>query len=228
MRNEVRATGVLIKTGRGAFGYPEAVVLIKMQGRDEIYIHFQLECEISPEITRGMTVDVEGCVRGYYSKVGDEWEMIRYMAAKKISRTKSVLEKELGVQGHFTEKHDIRVILEGEVQYAESHNEPFQSMKISVTDGKKRDIISLDVKKSPRLPDVTGFSKGDKVGVYATVFAKRKEINGEKRYFENLAVQDIALMEAAPEIEEKDERPFLDESVAYSNRSILQTVMEGI
>ena len=101
-------------------------------------------------------------------------------------------------------------------------------MKISVTDGKKRDIISLDVKKSPRLPDVTGFSKGDKVGVYATVFAKKKEINGEKRYFENLAVQDIALMEAAPEIEEKDERPFLDESVAYSNRSILQTVMEGI
>ena len=62
MKNEVRATGILIKTGRGSYGYPEAVVLIKIKGRDDIYIHFQLECELSPDIVPGTVVEVDGCV----------------------------------------------------------------------------------------------------------------------------------------------------------------------
>ena len=228
MKNEVRATGVLIRTGRGSYGYPEAVVLIKIKGRDDIYIHFQLECELGADIVRGTTVDVEGCVRGYYSKAGEAWEVTQYMAAKKITKTKSVLEKEMGVPGHFTEKHDIRILLEGEVQFAASYNYPYQSIKIDVAGENRKECITLDVKRSPRLPDVTEYDKGDKVAIYATVFAKSKEINGEKRFFENLAVQDIALISKAEKTEEWDVRPFEEESRRYSNRSVMDTVLEGI
>ena len=248
MKNEVRATGILIKTGRGSYGYPEAVVLIKIKGRDDIYIHFQLECDLSPDIVPGTVVEVEGCVRGYYSKVNDEWEVTQYMAARKISRAKSVLEKELGVKGHFTDKHDIVVILEGEVQFAASYNYPFQSLKVDIINGRKRENIALDVKRSPRLPDVTKYNKGDIVAIYATVFTKAKEINGEKRFFENLAIQDIVRTKEAdineqetmsnkmdsvrvekPEVEKsQDDRQFIKESREYSNRSVIETVVEGI
>ena len=248
MKNEVRATGILIKTGRGSYGYPEAVVLIKIKGRDDIYIHFQLECDLSPDIVPGTVVEVEGCVRGYYSKVNDEWEVTQYMAARKISRAKSVLEKELGVKGHFTDKHDIVVILEGEVQFAASYNYPFQSLKVDIINGRKRENIALDVKRSPRLPDVTKYNKGDIVAIYATVFTKAKEINGEKRFFENLAIQDIVRTKEAdineqetmsnkmdsvrvemPEAEKsQDDRQFIKESREYSNRSVIETVVEGI
>lgn len=228
MKNEVRATGVLIRTGRGSYGYPEAVVLIKIKGRDDIYIHFQLECELDADIVRGTTVDVEGCVRGYYSKAGNSWEVTQYMAARKITRTKSVLEKEMGVKGHFTEKHDIRILLEGEVQFTASYNDPYQAIKIDVTGENRKESISLDVKRSPRLPDVTRYSKGDKVAIYATVFAKSKEINGEKRFFENLAVQDIALISKAKKTEEWNVRQFEEEARRYSNRSVMDTVLEGI
>ena len=248
MKNEVRATGILIKTGRGSYGYPEAVVLIKIKGRDDIYIHFQLECDLSPDIVPGTVVEVEGCVRGYYSKVNDDWEVTQYMAARKISRAKSVLEKELGVKGHFTDKHDIVVILEGEVQFAASYNYPFQSLKVDIINGRKRENIALDVKRSPRLPDVTKYNKGDIVAIYATVFTKAKEINGEKRFFENLAIQDIVRTKEAdineqetmsnkmdsvrvekPEVEKsQDDRQFIKESREYSNRSVIETVVEGI
>ena len=248
MKNEVRATGILIKTGRGSYGYPEAVVLIKIKGRDDIYIHFQLECDLSPDIVPGTVVEVEGCVRGYYSKVNNEWEVTQYMAARKISRAKSVLEKELGVKGHFTDKHDIVVILEGEVQFAASYNYPFQSLKVDIINGRKRENIALDVKRSPRLPDVTKYNKGDIVAIYATVFTKAKEINGEKRFFENLAIQDIVRTKEAdineqetmsnkmdsvrvekPEAEKsQDDRQFIKESREYSNRSVIETVVEGI
>ena len=248
MKNEVRATGILIKTGRGSYGYPEAVVLIKIKGRDDIYIHFQLECDLGPDIVPGTTVEVEGCVRGYYSKVNDEWEVTQYMAARRISKAKSVLEKELGVKGHFTDKHDITVILEGEVQFAASYNYPFQSLKIDIINGRKKENIALDVKRSPRLPDVTKFNKGDIVAIYATVFTKAKEINGEKRFFENLAIQDIVRTKEAgiseqemksdktfsektekPEPEKRqDDRQFIKEAREFSNRSVIETVIEGI
>lgn len=247
MKNEVRATGVLIKTGRGSYGYPEAVVLIKIKGRDDIYIHFQLECDLSPDIVPGTTVDVEGCVRGYYSKINNEWEVTQYIAARKITRAKSVLEKELGVKGHFTEKHDIIIILEGEVQFAASYNYPYQSLKIDIVNGRKRENIALDVKRSPRLPDVTTYNKGDIVAVYATVFAKAKEINGEKRFFENLAIQDVVRTKAvetgtdeqeakedkqkkekAEPVKKQDDRQFIKESREYSNRSEIEKVVEGI
>ena len=195
MMNKLKATGRLIKTGRGQHGYAEIILLIKRKGLDEARVSFVLETTLDPIIQLNNPVTVEGYIRGYHTR--DEkgkWKVDQYFVATKVSPAVGEMEKNFGIKDHFHPQHEFKLFIEGKVNSIIDTSPEWKSLLVAV-DGVREipEIVIMGFKDNVRLNEFKELKKDDTIKAFLNVRTTQKTIKGEVRRFEDIMIEDIAI-----------------------------------
>lgn len=155
---------------------------------------------LPPDIIEGEHVIVKGYVRAsVYIDADDSTKSSLRFISTDIKRAKTILEMECGVRGRFY-RNDFSVItLVGEVTRIQAMPNTTDWVTVYVTtdvDGRK-DTTALSYCTKARLPGIGKLAVEDKVAVYGSAQTQNKVVNGEKKHYENVMVEDIVTIEKA-------------------------------
>lgn len=195
MMNKIKATGIIIRTGKGKSGHEEITVVIKRPHIDDANIQFVLETTLSPDIQLGKPVSVEGHIRGFHLRDSEgKSKVTQYFVASKVRPAGGDLEDVFGIKGHFNPRHEFKLFVEGTVNSVLNSNEGWKSLLVSL-DGEREipDVAIIGFRKNDRIPEYDHIRKHDKIAACLSVRTSKKKIKGEERSYENLVVEDLVI-----------------------------------
>lgn len=173
------------------------------------------------ELRPGDTVEVEGHVVAYTMR-DRLWEKRfsyrQALVADKVTFCKTMLEEEFGLKaGFYMGSHAFKTALAGTVEgVSEVPGWKVLTLEIPGNAGSlRKNSIRVQYSTRARINSID-VGKGDAVALVASLVTRQKEINGERRNFENILVEDMVVVRkaaSAGDIEEDAENLFsaLDE-----------------
>ncbi len=194
--NKIKATGILIKTGPGEYGYASITLLVKRPGQDDAFVQFVLDTVLDPSIMVKSVVDVEGYVRGYNAQDADgKWKIVQYPKATSVKLAKSVFETEFGLEGHFPPKHQLDIFVDATVNAIIPINNDMRFLGLKVQGNSTvPETISVELRRSNRYyAEWNALEKGDTVSCWINVRTPQKIINGVSKGFVNFEIEDFAI-----------------------------------
>ena len=192
--NKINATGVLIRTGRGQYGYAEISVLVRRRGMDDAYINFVLDTVLDPTITVNSMVTVEGHMRGYNTRNIETGKrnVVQYCVATKVTHAERELHKIFGVEGHFSPKQEFSMALKGTVISIINTSERWKRIGLKLEGSREvPDIISVSINKRNRVPDYDAIRKGDTIVAVANIFTP---VSDKKGKYEDIILEDYKII----------------------------------
>ena len=195
--NNVTATGILLKTGRGDFGYAEILLLIKRPHMaEDAYVRFVLETTLDPSIQVRDIVTVTGYIRGYNSRDRDgKWNIVQYFAATDVRSAQGELSKTFGIKDHFNPKHEFKAFVDGKIGSIIDISADWKSVLVNVNGNKEiPDIVTVGLKNNSRVQnEFNEMEQGDSIALYLNVRTPKKVVKGVEKSFEDLVVEDFAI-----------------------------------
>lgn len=226
--NKVVARGRIVGIGSDEFGHKKLVLYCSSNGRNasgakngrqkqsnrEVYSHIAYT-EIDPEIRVHDHVMVEGHVVGYDYKneTWDKWTHVQYIVADKITRDHSELYKVFGVEGFAREDPFIKLYLSGKVTSIKEHDSGWVNLTLSIPNPKdpsRNTSIRAQYSSRMRVYDVKP-KKGDYICMTALLSSIQKDANGDRKRYEDIIVNDMAILQHAerktanPEVQKAEE-----------------------
>lgn len=162
-------------------------------------IHFTYKGELPEEIALRKKVHVEGYVVAYRNTLEDgKFEPVQYFVAEKVELQKTLLEADFSQVGQFLEKDSFKGVFSGTVCGAPRTENPKWAKLVVAIDGReygrRTAYIIFSYFLEGRLPKFD-YKQGDKVCILTSLYTIDKEVNGKKKHFENLQIEDIAKVE---------------------------------
>lgn len=140
-------------------------------------------------------VHVEGYVVAYKNAIeGGKIDSIQYFVAEKVELQRSILEAEFGQTGHFLAKDSFKGVFSGTVSQVIRTENPKWGKLVVAINGRRTSYVVFSYFLGGRLPEFD-YEKGDRVCIMSGLSTIDKEVNGKKKHFQNLQIEDIAKME---------------------------------
>ncbi len=158
-------------------------------------IHFIYNGELPDEIGLRKKVHVEGYVVSYRKSLEEgKFESVQYFIAEKVELQRTLLEAEFDIESNFFEKDSFTGLFCGTVCGApRTENPKWAKLVVAVNGreyGRKTSYIVFSYFLDGRLPKFE-YKQGDEVYIKTSLFTTDKEVNGKKKHFEDLQIEDI-------------------------------------
>lgn len=196
--NKFEITGRIKRITTDKSGNPTIILAIVRDQKTFRNITIVSDKPIPPEIIEGEKVTVKGYIRAsvYYDDANVFRSSFKFVSTEIVAQ-KTVLEEECGIKGRFYNNDYSKISLIGEITWIQSTGNDWAIIYVTTDINGRKDSVPLSYNTKAKLPKIGKFEKGDRVAVYASAWAQDKVVNGEKRHYDNIMVEDIITVEKA-------------------------------
>lgn len=161
-------------------------------GKKESFIKIVCEKSMFPECNLRQRLHITGTVEPYYvvSRKAKKRVPSQRFYASTVEMEKTLTETVFGVRGKFYPANTIEVYLKGIVDKVVNEGE-WLRISLNVGTNEKKKLLPVNYKKSERAVSI---SEGTQLCAVCGVVTPRQEYDGATLYFEDLLVQDIAVI----------------------------------
>lgn len=158
-------------------------------------IQFTYMGDFPDEIGIRKKVHVEGYVVAYKKEgEGGKVDPVQYFVAEKVELQRTLLELDFSQAGHFLEKDSFKGVFSGTIcAVLRTQNPKWGKLNVAINGrevGRKTSYIDFSYFLDGRLPKFD-YEQGDKVCIVTSLYTIDKEVNGKKKHFQNLQIEDI-------------------------------------
>ncbi len=190
--NEFSIDGKVIAVKNGQF---PALRLISKSGKKETFplVHCSQAMIDESKVRVNSHVMVEGYVEIIFVKAPKGgYQKRQIFKATKVERATTLCEKKFGESGKFFDEPSTSVYLKGTFISQKIRDDGWASMMIQVSDDSK-DTVKVNIKSNPKSKKL---QKNDTICVVGSISTANKTFGDDKRHFENIIVNDIAVEKA--------------------------------
>ncbi len=188
--NEIELTGRLVKERIRQDG-TAVVTMFSRCGRD-VFLRFYCPAGTLPPHKQHAMLRIKGHMR--IRKSSDEdTGFVQGFVADEVSPQPTLAEERFGVRGRFFREPECRIYLKGEVRKV-AESKGYLRIHMAVREGAEGGrmiTVLVNMKRLERQPEIR---PGDTICAVCAASTPEGEKNGERKYWEDVIVSDIAVL----------------------------------